>query len=208
LTQEYKAGFEVVRNVPGLSEQPILPIHERERLIVYQGALNEGRGLEAAIMAMKGLPEFRLRLIGEGDLSDQLRELTIEQGLNGRVEFAGYVLPKDLYALTCKAMVGLNVLESRSRSYYYSLANKFFDYMHTGVPSVNMDFPEYRQIIDKHMVGTCISALSSEAIVEAVLKMTGDRDSLAQMIEACSRAREEYTWQNELVKLIKMLAGI
>ncbi len=208
LSQEYKATFGVIRNVPILNETTISPIHERERLIVYQGALNEGRGLAQAIEAMKLLPDFRLRLIGEGDLSVQLRELTAKLGLTARIEFAGYVLPKDLYALTCKAMIGLNLLESRSKSYYYSLANKFFDYLHAGVPSINMDFPEYRKIIEECKVGACIDKLSTEEIAKTVSKITKDKDAFENMIRACAIARSEYAWQKEQLKLLEVLREV
>ena len=208
LSKEFKAPFSVIRNIPELNEAPILTADKREKLIVYQGALNEGRGLEHAITAMKDLPDFRFRLIGEGDLSIQLRALTTKLGLNDRVEFAGYILPKDLHALTYKSLVGLNLLEARSMSYYHSLANKFFDYLHAGVPSINMNFPEYRKIIDKYRVGVCIDTLSPEEIVKVVLKITAETEVLESMIHACATARMEFTWQKEQVKLLDIIRKI
>ena len=102
-------------------------------VITYQGALNEGRGLEHAIAAMQRIPDFTLRLIGEGDLSQQLRGQARDLQLASRVEFVGFILPENLRDMTSDAMVGLNLLDERSKSYYFSLANKFFDYMHAVV---------------------------------------------------------------------------
>lgn len=211
LEQDYKAPFHVIRNVPSLTGSQITAADTREKLIVYQGALNEGRGLEAAILAMHRLPEFKLCLIGEGDLSDQLRSIVSEQGLQSRVEFAGYVLPGDLEAHTVNAMIGLNLLESRSKSYYLSLANKFFDYMHAGVPSMNMCFPEYEMILNSHPVGVCIDALGPEAIADCVRKMiSDDQNGIETMINACTKARQLFCWQNEervLLDLYTALTG-
>jgi glycosyltransferase involved in cell wall biosynthesis len=36
--------------------------------LLYQGALNEGRGLEALIQAMDFLPDYELHILGNGDL--------------------------------------------------------------------------------------------------------------------------------------------
>lgn len=205
LKKEYNASFAVIRNLPKTGDIPVLPLSERDRLIVYQGALNEGRGLEQAIAAMKLLPhDFKLMLIGEGDLSVQLREQAKREGLNERVIFRGFESPENLRAITSKAMVGLNLLEARSRSYYYSLANKFFDYMHAGVPSINMRFPEYLQIIQEVPVGICIEELTSKAIADAVLLLIDNTEILRSMMETCVQARMMYVWENEEKRLIEM----
>jgi glycosyltransferase involved in cell wall biosynthesis len=207
LQKEYHAPFSVVRNVPVLKAREILPLSRREKLIVYQGALNEGRGLEQAIDAMEMLPDFKLRLIGEGDLSKQLRKRVADKGLDKHIEFAGYIRPEEIYAYTHTALIGLNLLEARSRSYYYSLANKFFDYCHTGVPSINMDFPEYRNIIEKYPVGVCIENLSVEAIVNAVRRILNHASVSDQMLAACAEARMEYNWNKEKEVLLGLLRG-
>lgn len=208
LEKEYHAPFSVVRNVPVLHHAEILPRDQRRNLIIYQGALNEGRGLEHAITAMQFLPEMELRLIGEGDLSESLRALVDRLGLASRVEFMGFVLPQDIPALTVHALIGLNLLEARSKSYYYSLANKFFDYMHAGIPSLNMAFPEYKKIISQYPVGICIENLSDQAIAEAIRKMLTDNNQVEIMLEACKRARELYCWQTEEKALLSLITPL
>ena len=63
-----------------------------------------------------------------------------------KVIFKGYVKPKELPKITAKASIGLNLLENKSLNYYYSLANKAFDYIQAEIPAIHMDFPEYRQL--------------------------------------------------------------
>ena len=51
---------------------------QQKPIILYQGALNVGRGLGEVLEAMAEIQEAELWLAGEGDLSDFLREKTIQ----------------------------------------------------------------------------------------------------------------------------------
>ena len=108
-----------------------------------------GRGLESLLDAMPQVAG-RLVICGEGDLSAALRAQAARLGLlaSGQVEFRGFVLPEALREVTRHAAVGIMLLENMGLSYYYSLANKFFDYVHAGIPQVLIDFPEYRALND------------------------------------------------------------
>ena len=143
--ERYGRPFGVVRNVSRFEGAPAAP--DAGSYILYQGALNVGRGLEQLLDAM---PQVRGRLVlcGEGDLSAALRAQATRLGLlesgsypEGQVEFRGFVLPDALREVTRQAALGLNLLENTGLSYYYSLANKFFDYVHAGIPQVLIDFP-------------------------------------------------------------------
>jgi hypothetical protein len=102
--QRYGRPFAVVRNVSCLREpEPeSLPPAEPHGYILYQGALNVGRGLESLLQAMPQVAG-RLVICGEGDLSATLRAQAAELGLlasgsdpAGQVEFRGFVLPEAL----------------------------------------------------------------------------------------------------------------
>jgi len=58
-----------------------------------------------------------------------------------------------------QAWLGINLLDGTSKNYQYSLANKFFDYMHAEVPSINMAFPTYKRYIDADKVGLVLDRL-------------------------------------------------
>lgn len=193
--------FEVIPNVPMLS--PLLKVKKDEdRFILYQGALNRGRGLETLIRAMKVIP-LKLRIAGEGDLSQELRQLVKQLDLAHKVDFLGQLQPEELKLLTPTAYLGYNVLEPEGLSYYYSLSNKFFDYMHAGVPSLSNDFPEYRAINEQYEV-TFLVALNERRISDAVARLIGDEALYNRMQANCLLARDQYNWQKEEVKLIKL----
>lgn len=204
LSRRYRVPFEVARNVPRLAQSAVLPLKDRDPVIFYQGALNAGRGLECAIDAMAHIEGYTLVLAGEGDLSRSLRARVRAQNLDDKVIFLGMVTPDDLPVVTKRALIGLNLLDAESKSYYYSLANKFFDYIHAGVPSVNMDFPEYRDIVRDMPVGICIASLEPGQYAAHVRALLDDEARLEQMIGACEEARLVFHWEREEEELLGM----
>ncbi|RZK54071.1 MAG: glycosyltransferase [Hymenobacter sp.] len=201
--------FAVVRNAPvgeelaaGLAEnQPPAASSQQPGTLLYQGALNAGRGLEALLDAMPQVPA-RLVICGEGDLSAALRAQAGRLGLlaSGQVEFKGYVLPAELRRLTAQATVGIMLLENVGLSYYYSLANKFFDYVQAGIPQLCIDFPEYRALCQQHPVAELVPDLAPTTLVAALARLLPDGQPGAhyqRLAAACQAARCEWTWERE-----------
>ncbi len=195
--------FTPILNVPYLSvtsgqaKKPYLPV------ILYQGMLNKGRGLEQMIGAMEKINYALLFIIGEGDLSASLRLLGANSPAANRIQFLGWKSADQMAEISREATLAINLLENSSLSYYYSLANKFFDYIHAGVPSVNMAFPEYIDIIKKYELGVTISKLDQDLIAETINNLLGNHETLEQMVVACKKACKIYCWENERQKLIE-----
>lgn len=205
LEQEYGLPFAVVRNVPLAKPLPNRPSGQSANrpFVLYQGALNEGRGIEALLESVTDWPEnLQLRLAGEGDLSAQLRARAQELGLGERVQFLGFVKPADLPALTNAAWLGLNLLENKGLSYYYSLANKFFDYVQACVPVLTMDFPEYRALNAEHEVAVLLSDLNPKRIADVISHLWEHPEVYERLQNNCSQARQQWTWEQEKTVLL------
>jgi hypothetical protein len=213
--------FAVVRNVPLVNEQ-LARSHEQARpyagqvpTLLYQGALNVGRGLAELLEAMPLVPA-RLVICGEGDCSAALRAQATRLGLlaSGQVEFKGYVLPAELRQLTAQATVGIMLLENIGLSYYYSLANKFFDYVQAGIPQLCIDFPEYRALNAQHEVATLVPDLAPATLAAALARLLpgGQPGTYYQRLaQNCRHARQEWSWQEEekvLVGLYRNLVNV
>ena len=213
--QKYGKEFSVVRNFPTRLKTEALesarlqtvPSHANEKMILYQGALNEGRGLELLIEAMQSV-NAKLILAGEGDLSESLRNSVRELKLENKIEFKGFVSPNELKLLTRKSYIGINLLEARSKNYYYSLANKFFDYTEAGIPSLNMNFPEYKKCNDEFEVSVLLDNLSVEKISESLNNLLNNEQLYHRLQANCLRAREVWNWNLEKEKLIKVFKEI
>lgn len=203
--QLYGTKTHVIRNAPVLQNQiPYNP--DKQKFILYQGALNVGRGLEKAIEAMKGIP-CRLMIAGEGDLSAELRALAVHLGVNEKVEFLGFVAPAELKKLTSRAWIGMNVSENAGLSYYLSLNNKFFDYIHAGLPSLINPFPEYIQLNNRYGVGVITEPTVLDIVKNANALL--ENESLHQRLsENCQQAAKELTWEMESQTLLHLFENI
>jgi glycosyltransferase involved in cell wall biosynthesis len=203
--KRYRKKFGLIRNMPTycIDNQLINNKKPNSPVILYQGALNEGRGLEALLAAMQGIENAQLWLAGEGDISALLRKMATHISLKNKIIFLGFVPPAELKKLTAQATIGVNLLENRSLSYYYSLANKTFDYMQAAVPSLQMDFPEYRNINAEYEIALLLPTLSPDAIAAALQKLLTDTTYYNQLKSNCLAARPIFCWENEEIKLIE-----
>ncbi|MGI4762799.1 MAG: glycosyltransferase [Janthinobacterium lividum] len=200
--------FGVVRNVPVDAPLPAATAWPGGPVLLYQGALNVGRGLAELLAAMPQVPA-RLVICGEGDCSASLRQQAAGLGLlaSGQVEFKGYVLPAALRQLTAQATVGIMLLENTGLSYYYSLANKFFDYVQAGIPQLCIDFPEYRALNAQHAVAELVPDLAPATLAAALARLlpAGELGPHYQQLAAtCRLARAEWNWQQEEKVLFRL----
>ncbi len=199
LSQKYRRPFGVIMNAPLLLPQGSNKL--QPPFILYQGALNEGRGLEHLIETMQFV-NARLKLAGEGDLSEQLRQLVKNYGVEDKVDFLGLITPAKLRVLTAGASIGMNILENNGLSYYYSLANKFFDYIHAGVPQICIDFPEYRRLNNKYEVALLVKDCSVHEIKTAIERLLNDHEYYRLLQKKCEVCSQQLNWQQEEKKLL------
>lgn len=210
LSDRYGVPFTSIRNVPLSVPLKWSSVKKEQypKIILYQGALNEGRGLETAIEAIQEIDGAVLWLAGEGDLSDELREKVKQLGLTQKVHFLGFVLPSALPGITAQAWIGLNLLENKGLSYYYSLANKAFDYIQAGLPSIQMDFPEYRKLNEDWQVFELVADLEVETLRQAIWKLLEDAAHYQKLQENCQKAALSLNWEQEEVKLLAIYEEI
>lgn len=197
---KYRVPFAVIRNCTWLEPESVAVPIPSEKFLLYQGAVNEGRGLETLLRAMPAV-DMKLVICGKGDRLDYLRHLSRELNISHKVDFKGYLLPDELKLLTRQAFLGINLLEDQGMSYYYSLGNKFFDYLHAGIPQLIVNFPEYQRLNETYGVGQVV-ALTPEAITAAINHFVQRPEYYTQLVQNCRRARLELNWQNEEKKLL------
>jgi glycosyltransferase involved in cell wall biosynthesis len=204
-SQLYSKGFHYVLNVPSFNPN-IRYKPKQEKYILYQGALNKDRGLEKLIKAMP-MVNAKLYLAGGGDVMEELMLLVGQLKLQDKVKFLGWIKPDELVQYTQNAFIGCNILERGSVSYEYSLANKFFDYIHAGVPQICANFEEYKAIQAKYEVAILVEADVQE-IIEAINKLFKDSTLYKQLQNNCAKAAQVYNLQIESEKLIQLYHSI
>jgi len=173
-----------------------------KKIILYQGAVNVGRGIEWVIDAMPLIENAVLVIIGKGDIYSQLKLKVREMNLNNKVIFVGKVNPTELPAYTCSANIGLCLLEPKGLSYYYSLPNRIFDFMAAGVPILATDFPEIANVVQTHCTGKVISHYEPAYLAETIQNMLSEWDEKEK--ERLKNLSKNFCWEKEEKKLISI----
>lgn len=195
----YGVDYSVIKNVPVL--QSFHEIEKKEKFILYQGSVNEARGFELLIPTMK-LVNAVLYIYGDGNFFEQTKRLIEENSLQQKVFLKGKITPVELQEVTQQAYIGINLVERCGLNQLYSLANKFFDYMHYAIPQVSMDFPEYKKINDVYEIALLIKELTIKNIADAINELLNNETEYQRLKQNCMSAREHFTWQKEEQKLI------
>ena len=219
--RRYNVKFEVIRNLPNrqapkppkgefAQQSPLTPkggvrssliTHYPLPIVLYQGNLNEGRGLETAVEAMQYIENAELWIAGDGDLGFILRGMVKEMKLENKVKFLGYVQPKDLADITHQAAIGLHISEDKGLSYQYSLANKFLDYIQAGVPQICTQFIEYQRLNDEFNVAILIEKTDLKLLLNALNLLLTDTELYRKLQQNCIEAAAVLNWEMEEKKL-------
>jgi glycosyltransferase involved in cell wall biosynthesis len=201
--KEYKKPCEVIYNFPRKIENkhPKTNTNQTNKILIYQGDLNEGRGLDIAIEGLKSIPNIELWIVGDGYERTKLETLAKESKVEKRVKFYGYVLPQDLPSLTSQADFGLNLLENKGLNHYYSLANKQFDYIQAGIPPISMNFPEYKYFNDLYPCAILLNNLTVEAFVNELTKVLANENIMIDLQKNCDIAAPNLNWEAQEIKL-------
>ena len=206
LKRRYKVDYEVIRNLPVRPAFAIAMPNETVQLpagnfFLYQGAVNEGRGFETLIPAMKQV-DARLVIAGNGNFYQKAKAICKEHALEDKVHFLGYVKPDELKTLTTYAYAGITIFENSGLNQYYSLANRYFDYIQGGIPQLCVDYPEYNLINSQYNTALLISDLSSDSIAASLNKLLDDTVLYNELKRNCVPAAKLLCWENEAEKLV------
>lgn len=203
--KRYNVNYEVIRNVPlkiiQLSNQQALLNKQQEKIILYQGAVNEARGLENLVGAMQHVNAI-LHIYGDGNVYGKIKDLIRQKKLQNKIILKGKVLPEELQLITQQAYIGVNLVEPLGLNQVYSLANKFFDYIQAAIPQVTMNFNEYKKINDETEVAVLINSVSETEIAEAINLLLNDIALYNMLKNNCCIVRKTLNWQHEEKKLI------
>jgi glycosyltransferase involved in cell wall biosynthesis len=202
----YKFYPNVVHNYPfkqaGESNEKA-PLHEMlelpkdEKLLLYQGGIQTGRGLEKLVQAVPYFKEGTLVFIGDGKIKPQLEKMVDEMDLRNKVKFVPKVPLEELPRYTKNAYLGFQVLNNVCFNHYSASSNKLFEYMMNGVPVIACSFPEIRSVVEKENIGVCVDSHDYQSIAEGVNLLLADQKLRDRMSSNCLVAKEKYNWEVE-----------
>lgn len=191
----------VVKNVPMLSDQKKmnlfrtdLGIEKDSIILLYQGALFEGRGINLLLNCFKNRDDNKVVVVfmGYGDLYKEIIELS---KIKNNIFFYSAVAPEIVLNYTSSADIGISFIENISLSDYYCLPNKLFEYAMAGLPVIVSNLKEMKELVEYYDMGIVVDNESVEGINNAIDEiLTLDIKTLKQNARRCA---EENAWENQ-----------
>lgn len=209
---KYKVAVTVIRNVPysfknDKTDNANMMPPGKKNLIIQGMGINENRGAEEAVLMMQYLPdEFQLYFIGNGTILNQLKIMVHDLNLQSRITFIDALPYPQMMQYTMQGFLGL-IFEKidASGEHLFSLPNKLFDYIHTGIPVLSSEAVEIKSIITKYNVGTFINNLNPEEIAEKVIEISKHKERYDLWKHNAAAASKVLNWENEEKILIDFM---
>lgn len=193
-----------IEEKPQINLHKKIGINEDEKILLYQGGLQQGRGLELLIEAMDEIEEGHLLFIGGGKLRQTLKEQAEASKQADRIHFLDKVPFQELPSYTREAYLGFQVLQNICFNHYSASSNKLFEYMMAHVPVVSCDFPEIKKVVEETNTGLVVDSHNASEIANAVNQLVKDTSLRNQLSENTKQAKEIYNWNNEKSKLLEV----
>lgn len=198
---QIKHGLSIM-NLPIQYSSSTAPINYRKQynwkdddsILIYQGDLNEGRGLWLLLNVIQQLDDkFKLIIVGGGQLKRNLQNKVKEKQLTDRVKFINTVTLSELPNYTRGADLGINFLEEFNLSKKMASPNKLFEYIHAQLPVICSNTIENTKVLNKYNVGILVPNNTTD-IVQKIEALSVE--NISAMKKNCMSATHEYNWKN------------
>jgi len=197
----------VIMNLPELkkSEQGTNSIDYRSKykwdtesiILIYQGALNEGRGLRLLIELMQSIDnKFKLIVLGDGPLKQNLKDLLAPS--NQQVKFIDSVPIEQLLDYTRGADIGINLLEDFNLSKKLASPNKLFEYIHARIPVICSNTIENSKVLKNYKIGL-LTENNLTSIKDSIIELSKKKKTIFE--DEMIRAIKLYNWESQESKI-------
>lgn len=202
--KKYNNSMGLVRNLPFANQETVFEevnFPTQNKVILYQGVLNPGRGIKPMIEALAFLEGVDLVIIGYGKVEEELKTFVKVKKMTNRVHFLGRVEREKLPNYTKKATLGMVLEEPLGKSFEYSLPNKLFDYIHAELPIIAGSLPEIKKVICSFGVGVLVKNYEPKNIALTIKYLLKNKDLINQIKSNQKIAKETLCWEKEQKQL-------
>ncbi|MFA6307577.1 MAG: glycosyltransferase family 4 protein [Patescibacteria group bacterium] len=185
-------------------------LHDK-KIILFVGGLDKAhyfKGINVLIQAIKKLnarDDFRVIIIGEGDLRETYQTMADSLGLGRKIIFTGFV-PDDMLP-KFYSVADMLVLPSTDKSEAFGIVS--LEAMSSGIPVIASDLPGVRSVVDKKETGLLVKPGNVDNLsdmIEYLLK----NPKIAREYGIAGRAKvlQNYTWDKVSTKLNDVIKSI
>lgn len=182
----------------------MLDLPPEEKILLYQGGIQTGRGLDKLIEAYPKFKEGTLVFIGDGRIKEELQQMVKERNLEEGIRFIPKVPLEDLPKYTRNGYLGFQVLNNVCFNHYSASSNKLFEYMMAEVPVVACDFPEIKKVVEENEIGVTVDSHDPDDIARGVNYILDHPEERERFSKNCIPARRKYNWENEQENLLEV----
>jgi glycosyltransferase involved in cell wall biosynthesis len=193
----FARGEGLVRIYNGLDLERFAPngtAREEPPLVLAVGRLIEKKGFAdlvraCALLRRHGGP-FRCRIVGKGELEEELRTLIEELGLQPEVELTGPIPREQLLAVYQRASVVVAPCVIGEDGNRDGLPTVLIEAMALGIPVVATDVTGIPELVEHGRTGLVVPQQDPQALAAAIRRVLAD-PTLGEALARAGRARVE-----------------
>ena len=182
-----------------------------KKTILFVGALDKAhyfKGVNVLIQAIKNIAsrnDFKLIIVGEGDLKESYQSLVKNMGLSNYIHFVGFV-PDNLLPKFYNS-ADMLVLPSIDKSEAFGIVS--LEAMASGVPVIAADLPGVRSVVDKKKNGLLVKPGNVENLAKMISFLL-DNPRLVKEYGRVGREKvlAKYSWDKIGYKLDNLFKSI
>ncbi|MDR7152337.1 glycosyltransferase involved in cell wall biosynthesis [Hydrogenophaga palleronii] len=176
-------------------------IRQDQIIVLYQGGLSKGRGIEILLQAFSELLDDKVVFVvmGYGPLESLVLEYQIK---DARVFFHPAVSPRELLDYTSSADYGVLFYEDNCLNHRYCSPNKMFEYLMAGIPVLSSNLVEMKRLIEQNNIGVVAESNDAEGFRRALASLQAmDYESLVSRVKT---VRRRYCWEEQEKVLVEV----
>lgn len=171
-----------------------LSILPEQKILLYQGGLMKGRGVQLILDAFKERKGRNVVAVfmGYGDLTAEVEQAAKN---HQNIFYFPAVSPSVVLDYTASADIGISLIENTCLSYYLCMPNKLFEYAMAGLPVIVSDMKEMAESVKAADFGVALTEYSLDAINE-VVDYLAERD-LSKLSYNAYQFAHEHSWEQQ-----------
>ena len=191
----------VVKNAPRFRLQTkknlfreSLSILSDQRILLYQGGLMKGRGVQLILDAFKERKDSDVVVVfmGYGELASEVEKAAKHYP---NIYYCPAVPPSLLLNYTASADFGIHLIQNTCLNHYFCMPNKFFEYAMAGLPVIVSNMKEMSFSVQAADFGIVLTEYSVDAINAAVDSLAM-RD-LSNLSNNAYRFAHAHAWEKQ-----------
>ncbi|SCJ97198.1 GDP-mannose-dependent alpha-(1-6)-phosphatidylinositol monomannoside mannosyltransferase [uncultured Eubacterium sp.] len=205
----------LITNYPIIREEQKIQVEKNKNVnsvhkIIFAGGISEDWRHRNILRAIEPIENVEYHIYGTAAVS-YLEELKQEKGWD-KVVFWGQTEHEKVKRALVEADIGVAISRygSNAGGRLGTLGNtKLFEEMQAGLPVIATDFVLWKEIIEGHKCGICVSPDSVEEIRDAICTLINDEDLAVKMGENGKEAViERFNWKSQETILLELYEHI